>query len=558
MAKKVIGDPVTHEVTTREKVASKTESDPKTSSRTKGDDSGPNYLRRSTGSCHDICKYGKPHKFPEKPWRPIRRKSLTRSEGDQSLATVLARSGSRTKKPNEADRHGSSASVQSCLSVKSLGSNASVSIDYAASATTEESASAETSEVMDPETLHRESASLNVLESSNEEVSSHISCTATESAVQKLTDGETLLDRDGRPDGASKAANLEVPEAVQSSSIQRKLNLRRGLSRANGTKPSAPVKFKRGNMRTVPALSSSQGFKSGRKTSIDQSRMVSLVPQKTLAFQAATLSSKAKKTTSKDGTETALIPGTSPSSPKASVTQITGADSRKKSNQTPEGPRNGIPTRTRNWDKNAGITPGEEVCNSFSVVLVATDSKYSSSTSSHEAGVLNESGYSDSENEYSSMDSDLKEERGSRPRNRVELSSKEEASAAVKLRFRRGKVVEPQSENSSQRRLRFSRGRVLDDGRGPICDLGRKNFRKRAADHGVSTKPGAEKVVLRHQDVQGKKDVQVLLNNVIEETASKLVKTRKSKVKALVGAFETVIYLQEGKHAVDRPSAIIS
>jgi hypothetical protein len=38
-----------------------------------------------------------------------------------------------------------------------------------------------------------------------------------------------------------------------------------------------------------------------------------------------------------------------------------------------------------------------------------------------------------------------------------------------------------------------------------------------------------------------------LFNNVIEETASKLVETRKSKVKALVGAFETVISLQDKK-----------
>ena len=52
---------------------------------------------------------------------------------------------------------------------------------------------------------------------------------------------------------------------------------------------------------------------------------------------------------------------------------------------------------------------------------------------------------------------------------------------------------------------------------------------------------------LRHQDAQEKKDAQGLFNNVIEETASKLVESRKSKVKALVGAFETVISLQDGK-----------
>jgi hypothetical protein len=58
---------------------------------------------------------------------------------------------------------------------------------------------------------------------------------------------------------------------------------------------------------------------------------------------------------------------------------------------------------------------------------------------------------------------------------------------------------------------------------------------------------GFEKVVLRHQDVKGKKDEQVLSNNVIEETASKLVEIQRSKVKALVSAFETLISLNEKK-----------
>ncbi|PHT28190.1 hypothetical protein CQW23_32212 [Capsicum baccatum] len=55
---------------------------------------------------------------------------------------------------------------------------------------------------------------------------------------------------------------------------------------------------------------------------------------------------------------------------------------------------------------------------------------------------------------------------------------------------------------------------------------------------------------LRHQDVQEKKDVQGLLNNVIEETASELVETGKSKVKPLVGAFETVISLHNKSFVV--------
>lgn len=48
----------------------------------------------------------------------------------------------------------------------------------------------------------------------------------------------------------------------------------------------------------------------------------------------------------------------------------------------------------------------------------------------------------------------------------------------------------------------------------------------------------------QQQQRQGKKETQAY-NDVIEETASKLREKRKNKVKALVGAFETVISLQE-------------
>ncbi|GAV65716.1 CaM_binding domain-containing protein [Cephalotus follicularis] len=118
----------------------------------------------------------------------------------------------------------------------------------------------------------------------------------------------------------------------------------------------------------------------------------------------------------------------------------------------------------------------------------------------------------------------------------------------VKLNFRRGKVVDIQSEHNTPRRLRFRRGRVLGDNQN-VKGNHQGSFKRRGVSDGDTndSKPDSVKVALRHQDVQGKKDSQGLLNNVIEETASKLVETRKSKVKALVGAFETVISLQESK-----------
>lgn len=75
----------------------------------------------------------------------------------------------------------------------------------------------------------------------------------------------------------------------------------------------------------------------------------------------------------------------------------------------------------------------------------------------------------------------------------------------------------------------------------------RKSLRRKGLSVGLlnGIRSNPEKVVLRHRVVRGKKDDQKLFNNVIEETASKLVETRKSKVRALVGAFETVISLQD-------------
>ncbi|GKF27006.1 ribonuclease H-like domain-containing protein, partial [Tanacetum coccineum] len=55
-----------------------------------------------------------------------------------------------------------------------------------------------------------------------------------------------------------------------------------------------------------------------------------------------------------------------------------------------------------------------------------------------------------------------------------------------------------------------------------------------------------------HQGEQEKKDAHGLLNNFIEETASKLAESRKSKLKALVGAFETVISLSKTANPLPR------
>ncbi|XP_010904938.1 uncharacterized protein [Elaeis guineensis] len=136
-----------------------------------------------------------------------------------------------------------------------------------------------------------------------------------------------------------------------------------------------------------------------------------------------------------------------------------------------------------------------------------------------------------------------------RPR-RTATVHPEDGNQPYKLKFRRGRVLEPQAESNGPRRLIFRRGRVVGENPNGNCVAGRRRFRRRNGMD-VLKDPNADAlgVVLRHQDTEGKKETQSLFNNVIEETASRLVETRKSKVKALVGAFETVISLQDSKPA---------
>lgn len=120
-----------------------------------------------------------------------------------------------------------------------------------------------------------------------------------------------------------------------------------------------------------------------------------------------------------------------------------------------------------------------------------------------------------------------------------------------KLKFKPGKVLDLRCDSIGARRLWFRIGKMAGDNQNSNSLGWRRSFRKKDIGGSDSTLPNSESqiVILKHQATLKKKDAQALFNHVIEETASKLVETRKSKVKALVGAFETVISLQESKPA---------
>ncbi|PWA60183.1 calmodulin-binding protein [Artemisia annua] len=107
------------------------------------------------------------------------------------------------------------------------------------------------------------------------------------------------------------------------------------------------------------------------------------------------------------------------------------------------------------------------------------------------------------------------------------------------IRFRRGTILSPQSGDSSPRKLEFRTGKELDENEAENAE--HTNLR-RLSSEGLVCSPESNviSVDLKHQEMEEKKDPG-LSNNIIEETASKLIRARKSKVKALVGAFENIV-----------------
>ncbi|CAO2826834.1 unnamed protein product [Amaranthus hypochondriacus] len=136
-----------------------------------------------------------------------------------------------------------------------------------------------------------------------------------------------------------------------------------------------------------------------------------------------------------------------------------------------------------------------------------------------------------------------------KPKKKEKTHSEEKDASSWKVKFKRGTVVALQVANNAPKKLRFKRGKILGEEQNSKADVKQLNNEYDKSTES-NDKLGPEKVRLRHQEASGKKD-DVDLNNVIEETASKLVKTRKSKVKALVGAFETVMSLHDRKRPVE-------
>ncbi|XP_077238376.1 uncharacterized protein LOC143879729 [Tasmannia lanceolata] len=126
------------------------------------------------------------------------------------------------------------------------------------------------------------------------------------------------------------------------------------------------------------------------------------------------------------------------------------------------------------------------------------------------------------------IDGEQKEE-GTDEKTRIDIAKtasmdSNDEDRAGKLKFQQGKEIEIKEEdNHGNERLKF---------------------KEREESKSIEEQqPEQENVALKRQQVKGKKESPAY-NDVIEETASKLVEKKKGKVLALAGAFETVISLQ--------------
>ena len=510
----------------------------------------PHYLRASTGSCHDFCKYGRKHAFEGKARRPILKKVV--------------------KKPPNSE-------------------NTLVSVDLP---------EMKKMTVVKLEPLPDSKTHLSdVPQTIKQKVSAKSPGSKNPGESKFLTERKKMsgVKFKSSPYSNTHKSNTQKPMKAEMSSSPKKVeaSLRKGSSKAKdvnlSAKQATPLKPKSVAVKPMSSPNSSGGISGLRKSDVKIGKMtgtLKVAVKKALASPQDSLSSNSS--VNRVAVKKGLASTRASLSSNSSVNRVANSNERKLRNKKvvsplmnqnkirkaePKQPNNEeVPEKTlyvikvETENKPLESAQNERIAIELSHALSSSPKSTSLpnilSSSTHEEEYQEESEYTMSEAEDDSPleDSELEDteeadtlEEGykGKPRKAGMVFSEDKNSQPSKLKFRQGKVVDIQSANDSPRRLKFRQGRMLGENQIVKANARRRGFKRTGRGDGDTKSMEADppKVVLRHQDVQGKKDAQGLFNNVIEETASKLVEARKSKVKALVGAFETVISLQEKKPA---------
>ncbi|XP_020202389.1 uncharacterized protein LOC109788138 [Cajanus cajan] len=591
MANESVELPLTPEVTKSPGVEIKKHSAGKASSGASVEKSVPNYLRASTGSCHDICKYGGKHAFELKerrsiPNRATRKQLHQSSEGrvGGTMMSVARLSASVDSKPTKM----STVKLKKSVDSKTWISDTSGTYKLELPAKAFDSQKEIGNEVM----VNRNKSSLTKVKPSL--LKSHTSPSSSQEilSIKEVRSPSKLTSK--KVGTTSTSRKVEAP----SKSSPNKMMTLKSTSNKVGNPSISTSKVKTSSKSATNVVKTSSQLSSlkGKEMKLSEKRVTSLNSSSVRRKQMSSMNSsdgvggqrfnkiKMEKgvASSKAASKKLMAPSNAFLSPRPSLLRVASINSRKhkslkiaphlKNQRTArkveheEHNNNEVEektlyvikmegeNKTLQSDQNASYDD-----ESYLPQLSSPKSSVSSISQSLSQGDQEESEYTTSEFEDDSFsgsheiecmgnEETLEAEMKVKPKKDGVAYSKGKDNQMIKLKFRRGKVVENETQISSPRRLKFRRTRVLVE-KANAKGVARKSFERRdeaCVDSNDAT-TGPEKVVLRHQDMQDKKDAQGLLNNVIEEAASKLVEARKSKVKALVGAFETVISLHEKK-----------
>jgi len=640
MASESVELPVTLDVTKSPVIEKRRHSAGKASSGKGNEKIVPHYLRASTGSCHDLCKYGKEHAFASKERRSIpnraTRKQLHQSS-QESVGRVIAKSKiSADSKPTSKMPAALKESVDSkqtkmptVVLKESVDSKTGISdaLDTNSHKLPSKSVVKEkhivnevkvnrmkTSAVDKPSLLSKSHASPSTSQefssSTDKEVQSQSKSTSTKAETPSKSTPKKVKTPSKSTSAKMETLSKWIPKKVENTSkstskVRTSSNSIAGQVEAdskptlikveNPSRSTSKAKTAKmsGTSLQLPSLHVKEMKLSAKHSiSLNSNHVARKKASSSMSFSEgfedkrnSEIKMKKKVASSKTAPKKLISPIKALSSPRASLIRVSSLNSKKHKGlkivshlrnqntarkvELDEHNNNEVEEKTLyvvNMESENRTLQSDQTASydddSYLPQLSTPISSSTSITQSLSEEDQEESEYTTSEFEVDSLSASceiecmeneetLADEKKGRPRKVKDVEDKD--CEMMKLKFRRGKVIDNQIEKNTPRKLKFRRAKMLPEKANVEDDGERKSYKKRDETCSESNTTSQEKVVLRHQDIEDKKDAQGLLNNVIEETASKLVEARKSKVKALVGAFETVISLQEKK-----PSAATS
>ncbi|XP_058761579.1 uncharacterized protein LOC131634969 [Vicia villosa] len=517
------------------------------------------YRRERRSSCHDLCKYGIHHGTEEKPWKTAKKRRETKT-GITSLEGT-DKSGRSLKLGDRNYR----------VDIKEVITNDKTAISEKNSTPIEETDVSVEHNNSDMVRGNSEVSSLHVKECSKSQRRWELvknkcafgSSSRKETAIQ--SNQKIISSGGGKDKSAASSFLLSSKQNVKksSSSSDTAKNLKRVSSQKN-----------RENGEVKPELANNDNL-----------------PEKILhAIEPISENLSEEPTLACDATK--------PPSPSPSSSSTLKDKSLKRASKKTG--KSEVSSSSRKGLRHAGhgTLTHQSSGNKFKTNIqlkahsVSRSSSALSSVSSSNSSFRKQNGTTFKRNQtrHVNQDEHLKVGYKIRPKMTTIVGGANKVNPSRKLTFRRGKVIEiqPQSNNIA-RRLKFKPVRLLGDDARRDANGTRKRIMTHKEVHsgelnaaniktekidlkhqtmergknrsfvrkvgGIDrskvsgSKSGSEKIVLRHQNVEGRKQNTGLYNNVIEETASKLAGLRNSKVKALVGAFETVISLDSPREA---------